>query len=548
MADTSKPASPTIDAPQRTTDSRPVSPNSPKENAPTTAVQGTPDSPSSGQFISRARATTTSSLSNATNSIRRGTLRLLDADPPPGMWAATANATAQSPTLADIRNGRVGREGSVIGEEIHGQLERRRSSLGGSGGLARTGTNSSVGPNTPGAESRRSRARTNSSMSLGTPRTGTKRQASFGLGVGKKASREELGDVAEPFPSVKEHDEVAHHRIAEEVGGGANLNEAETKKAPLTEEEIAQLPSGYIEPPKLPWTVSTVIGLKAFWRWFLTPMGFLITLYGLNVVAWGGMLFLLLCNASPAMCRPTCNDINSPRRIWIEIDSQILNALFCVTGFGLIPWRFRDWWWLLYYRLGKKTEGLRRLAGIHRGWFRLAGSDFQDEVPENERLSDAENPALPIPLSKRPDSPLTGVRAPPTATWRLDFVIWCNVLNTFLQACLCGFMWGMNRYNRPSWATGFFIAIACVVAGMGGIMMFVEGKKVKRVEGVPVNIGQTVEDVEKAQKVTNMLPGNNDNQKALQKRKHGIDGVTEAREGGRLAEGNGEKGKGAETN
>lgn len=258
-----------------------------------------------------------------------------------------------------------------------------------------------------------------------------------------------------------------------------------------------QLPSGYIEPPKLPWAVSTVIGLKAFWRWFITPMGFLITIYGLNVVAWGGMLFLLLCNASPAMCHPSCNDINSPRRVWIEIDSQILNALFCVTGFGLIPWRFRDWWWLLYYRFGKKIEGLRRLAGIHRNWFRLKGSDFQDEVPENERLPDEENTALPVPLKKKPDLPLTGVRAPPTATWKLDFVIWCNVLNTFLQACLCGFMWGMNRYNRPSWATGFFIAIACVVAGMGGIMMFVEGKKVKRVEGVPVKVEQTVEDEEK---------------------------------------------------
>ena len=259
-----------------------------------------------------------------------------------------------------------------------------------------------------------------------------------------------------------------------------------------------QLPSGYIEPPKLPWTVSTVIGLKAFWRWFSKPFGFLVTLYGLNVVAWGGMLFLLLCDASPAMCHPTCNDINSPRRIWIEIDSQILNALFCVTGFGLIPWRFRDWWWLLYYRTANKTEGLRRLAGIHRSWFRLKGSDFQDEVPASERLPDEENAALPVPLNKRPDPPLTGVRAPPTATWKLDFVIWCNVLNTFLQACLCGFMWGMNRYNRPSWATGFFIAIACVVAGMGGIMMFVEGKKVKQVEGVPVRMEQTVEDVERA--------------------------------------------------
>lgn len=80
----------------------------------------------------------------------------------------------------------------------------------------------------------------------------------------------------------------------------------------------------------------------------------------------GGMIFLLICNAAPAMCTPDCNDINSPRRIWIEIDAQVLTALFCVAGFGLIPWRFRDLFYLLKYRLKKDKVALRRLAGIHR--------------------------------------------------------------------------------------------------------------------------------------------------------------------------------------
>jgi len=216
---------------------------------------------------------------------------------------------------------------------------------------------------------------------------------------------------------------------------------------------------GYTPPPKLPWTTSTLVGLKAFWKWFLTPAGFLITLYGLNVVAWGGMLFLLLLNAAPAMCKlrqpdgtliRACDDLYSPRRIWIEIDSQILNALFCVTGFGTIPWRFRDLYFSLQYRgIFAKTPdtrmaGLRRLAGINRSWFRLPGSDLLDSQTAYP-LNDERNPALPVPLSKTPDAPPTGVRAPPTAIWKLDFVIWCNVWNTFLQACLCGFMWGMNR-------------------------------------------------------------------------------------------------------
>lgn len=243
-------------------------------------------------------------------------------------------------------------------------------------------------------------------------------------------------------------------------------------------------------------------------KWSCTPLGFLIVLYGCNVVAWGGMLFLLLCGAAPAMCEQNtpanhfdgCNDINAPRRVWIEIDSQILNALFCVTGFGLIPWRFRDLYWLLRFRLcnerkkGRtaKMVGIRMLAGIHKGWFRLPGSDTLDELtlsqydetlvqPGNEAKntssmvskasngdSDEASPVhldgnnddvqfglaalpesderTPLPVSKTPPPPLTGVRAPPTALWKMDFVIWCNVWNTFFQTCLCGFMWGLNRY------------------------------------------------------------------------------------------------------
>ncbi|KAK4239756.1 hypothetical protein C8A03DRAFT_32121 [Achaetomium macrosporum] len=252
--------------------------------------------------------------------------------------------------------------------------------------------------------------------------------------------------------------------------------------------------NGYHFPPKYPWQETTRQGLKAFWKFFITPMGFFWTFYGLNVVAWGGMLFLLLCNASPAMCYPTCDDINSPRRKWIEWDAQILTGLFCVTAFGLAPWRFRDLYYLLQYRLLKKQEGLRRLAGIHSSWFRLPGTQElavdvgPDNIPDGLPSS-----FVPIPEKSMPKPPLTGIRAPATKVWKLDFVIWTMVWNTFAQCALCGIMWGMNRYDRPSWATGFLVAIACVIAMVGGYVMFLEGKKVKSIEGVPL----TERDLEK---------------------------------------------------
>jgi len=265
-------------------------------------------------------------------------------------------------------------------------------------------------------------------------------------------------------------------------------------------------PNGYKFPPKHTRGEATKIGLKAFWKFTITPLGFLIVIYGLNVVAWGGMLFLLLIGGgSKFMCYPPgshgnkeCNNINSPRRIWIEIDSQILNALFCVTGFGLIPWRFRDFYYLLQYRIRHREDALRRLAGIHRSWFRLPGSHVLPTHPSALVDHPETNSAIPIPPTKIPDTPLTGIRAPPTKMWKLDYVIWAFVINTALQAVLSAFMWGYNRYKRPSWSTGTFVALACIVAGLGGLMQFQEGKRIKAVEGVPVDEAEMLRDVEKS--------------------------------------------------
>lgn len=207
------------------------------------------------------------------------------------------------------------------------------------------------------------------------------------------------------------------------------------------------------------------------------------------------------------MCTPTCDDIDSPRRIWVEIDSQILNALFCVTGFGLAPWRFRDLYWWTHWRVGgsaRKQEGIRRLAGIHRGWFRLPGSE---RLPEDKNATnvDPEDPAVPIPANKTPDPPPTGMRASPTVSWKMDFVLWMNASNTFCQVVLCFYMWHYDRIQRPSWATGLFVALGCIVAGIAGIMISVEGKRIKKVEGVPMRKNDqdrpTDEEAQSAQNV-----------------------------------------------
>ena len=290
--------------------------------------------------------------------------------------------------------------------------------------------------------------------------------------------------------------------ISDPDTGRESSSSAEKEQGP---NEDGIYPNGYKFPPKHTWGQATIIGLKAFWKFTITPFGFLVVLYGLNVVAWGGMLFLLLIGGGKEyMCyypnshgRKDCGNINSPRRIWIEIDSQILNALFCVTGFGLIPWRFRDFYYLLQWRLRHKQDALRRLAGIHRTWFRLPGSHELPTDPHASIIAPDANSAIPIPPEKIPDNPLTGIRAPASKLWKMDYVVWAFVINTFLQAVLSGFMWGYNRYKRPSWSTGTFVALACIVAGLGGLMQFQEGKRIKAVEGIPVDEAEMLRDVEK---------------------------------------------------
>ncbi|KAK0108618.1 hypothetical protein ONS95_003413 [Cadophora gregata] len=249
--------------------------------------------------------------------------------------------------------------------------------------------------------------------------------------------------------------------------------------------------NGYQFPPKHTKMQAIRIAAIGFWKFVTTPFGFLLTIYALNIVAWGGMLFLILIRATPAMSHPSWNSWGSGAKKWLEIDSQILNALFNVTGLGLIPWRFRDFYYLLQWRYRKNNDALRKLAGIHRGWFRLQGSQdlpIHWDPKTNELPEGISESALCLPISLSPDPPLTGERAPPTAKyWKLDFVIWAFVWNTLLQIVLNGLMWGLNKYDRPSWSVGLFISLACIVASAGGWVIFKEGKKVKRVEGVPVS-------------------------------------------------------------
>jgi uncharacterized membrane protein YcjF (UPF0283 family) len=153
------------------------------------------------------------------------------------------------------------------------------------------------------------------------------------------------------------------------------------------------------------------------------------------------------------------------------------------------------------YRIKGQQEGLLRLAGIHRSWYRLPGTEeLSPDIGPDNLPADVPKQCVPIPQEKMPNAPLTGTRAPATKVWKMDFMIWCMIVNTLAQVGLCGIMWGMNRYDRPSWSTGFLVAIGCIIAMVGGLVMWLEGRKVKRIEGVPCSerdLQKLAEDKEK---------------------------------------------------
>ncbi|KAG4437838.1 hypothetical protein IFR05_006684 [Cadophora sp. M221] len=363
---------------------------------------------------------------------------LLNFNPQPGMWAATGTAIAYAPTLSELREPVAGGENIEFNDHGHS---------------ART-----VVKNESGAPV----------LALSRTRSGT------GLVQSRTIEQKNTeGNQIQPQNGNQQDED-------EDEGKKTQARPAPPQRTPTLAKQAEVLTE-----EKHNWKTTTRHGLTAAWKFVSTPTGFLMTLYGLNIVAWGAMLFFLLLGAAPAMNHPSKDADSSPRKKWLEIDSQILNALFCVTGFGLAPWRFRDLWWLIRVRVGRNREAMRRLSEQNASWFRppvwyTEGGQSSDAEGNNDRVDE-----------KRVT--FTGEFAPPTSLWKLSFVVWMMIWNTLFQAVLAAMMWGYNRFDRPTWSTGTFIALGCGVSLLAGVMMWWEGRKVKKIEGPVVKVVDAID-------------------------------------------------------
>ncbi|KAG9384560.1 hypothetical protein A1F94_004107 [Pyrenophora tritici-repentis] len=70
-----------------------------------------PSSPVAESPSTNPRARTSTGASSISSKIRTATGKLIEANPPPGMWAATGTTAARAPSISDIRRGSFGSTG-----------------------------------------------------------------------------------------------------------------------------------------------------------------------------------------------------------------------------------------------------------------------------------------------------------------------------------------------------------------------------------------------------------------------------------------------------
>lgn len=174
---------------------------------------------------------------------RRASQSLMSVNPQLGMWQAAGTAIAQAPNLSELRDMDTGADNIAFNGQGHSV--RLAAVEEDSGRLELTRVNTGF--------------------------LGTNRRTSSATADRKRSepavitSAEVSPDAESSNPNeAKKHN---HHHL--HLHGWHKHKETETPR------------------PKANWGPTIMNGLKAFWKFFKSPSGFLITIYFLNIVAWG---------------------------------------------------------------------------------------------------------------------------------------------------------------------------------------------------------------------------------------------------------------------
>ncbi|KAK4704761.1 hypothetical protein P7C70_g1445, partial [Phenoliferia sp. Uapishka_3] len=271
---------------------------------------------------------------------------------------------------------------------------------------------------------------------------------------------------------------------------------------------------------------------RGIWTFLKTPIGVCAGIYGILVVFWGAGLVLVLVGAIPMS--------SYDKKLWVEIASQILTGLFCITSLFPLPWRMIDWYNVLVIwrsaRITRKRRARMALPPLRDP------NDLPDPptaefwvAPGGEKLSGPRCPPSTAPppvkkhkkgesivdqpqelqaieskvgtsdgaeeevvvLSEKEEARLrqAQVKFARSQTWYrphtspthhaspIKWALWVAILmvgNSFFQALLCVAMWGWNRFDRPAWTTGCLIPLSFGCGIGAAVLIWQSGEKTKR--------------------------------------------------------------------
>ena len=226
-----------------------------------------------------------SNSSSLQSRLRSASKNFQESNPPTGMWIATGQIASSVPSLFDVRRGSYSSEGwsaegQVIERDRKASLSGRRSSQAGVDPTRTRGSTNSN--NSKGLHRHQSVPETVAESDLqgvkslpsDSPTSGIPTPAVLMPGISKA---ETDGSMDRFYPKNKDS-KTSGERSSSETK--TNRENNALKHDPRF--RTTPFNNGYQFPPKHTWGESTKIFLVAFWNFFTTPIGFLVTVSKLS--------------------------------------------------------------------------------------------------------------------------------------------------------------------------------------------------------------------------------------------------------------------------
>lgn len=206
---------------------------------------------------------------------RRASLTVMNVNPQLGIWQAAGTAIAHAPNLTELRDVQSG--GENISFNAQGHSTRLAAVHEDTGRLAIVRSNTWTGPRATTAEAKR-----NASVTEKIDEECCEAARAAAAAASASSPR-----ASTPKDSATAALEIAPSSIGDESELKAGADEKEKKHHHFFHKH------NHEEHPKAKWGPTIVHGLRAFWKFFTTPSGFIITIYCLNIVVSPGPSLIL---------------------------------------------------------------------------------------------------------------------------------------------------------------------------------------------------------------------------------------------------------------